>query len=80
MPCKICGDPNATYQSIKRQVLCSACSRSTPPKMARSLFDRLYWGNEVESVPQSTRREFYEDYLTSNYNFRDYQQTTTKEA
>ena len=78
MPCKICGDPITRWRPENRQTLCNSCAADTPRKIGRSEFDRKYWGPDFEEVHPETRREFYEDYLTSSQNFRDYQESTTR--
>jgi hypothetical protein len=64
MYCRICGDEaNVRYYPRKRQALCRHCAKDTPAKVDRATFDKLYWGKD--DVPESTKREFYADYLAS---------------
>jgi ribosome-binding protein aMBF1 (putative translation factor) len=65
MYCKICGSPTAKYRERSRMTLCADCHHMTPAKVSREMFDHMYWGDRIESVPASTRREFWEDYQSS---------------
>lgn len=81
MQCRICGDDNAQYYSSRRMALCPSCLSETPAKLSRSQFDLAYWGEGYEAiVPASTRREFYEDYLTSMFTLDQYIAETKVEA
>lgn len=81
MPCRICGDENATFRGRSCMVLCPSCHRDTPAKVSRLDFDRLYWGAEAESVPLSTRNEFYDDYRCSRHgSVSSYRAATVSEA
>lgn len=75
--CNICGHQEASYASHQRQVLCKACIKETPHKLSRADFDVKYWGDNVITVPASTRKEFYDDYLASKFCFDDYKKATT---
>lgn len=78
MGCRICGDNNgASYRMLKLQVLCPICDKDTPDKMNRSEFDAHYWGSKLSDIPNSIRREFYSDYLSSSLSFTDYKEQTT---
>lgn len=79
MYCRICGDETATYRPSKRQTLCDSCSKDTPVKVSRSSFDAQYWHNDT-SVLESTKREFYEDYLASECTLPEYIKATTSEV
>jgi hypothetical protein len=63
--CRICGNEPATFQPAKHQSLCAACNDTTPRKVSRAAFELKYWERNVAHVPDSTRREFYADYLAS---------------
>lgn len=77
MYCRICGSlNNVRYYATKRQSLCRFCAKDTPEKVGRSTFDKQYWGADVD-VPESTRREFYSDYLSSSETVTDYIASTT---
>jgi len=75
--CNICGDPNAVYRLGKLQSLCATCNHITPAKIDKVSFDKLYWDEGWEQIPAITRKEFYEDYLTSEMDVADYKATTT---
>lgn len=78
MYCRICGTENGLkYYPRKLQTLCYACAEDTPAKVGREKFDREYWGTELPNVPESTRREFYEDYLCSTHTLPAYILATT---
>ncbi len=78
MQCRICGEERGvSYHADKRQTLCAFCAADTPSKVGGNQFDRLYWGVEFGTVPESTRREFYDDYLASTHNVPDYIRATT---
>ena len=81
MHCNICGDDRtAHYRPNQRQVLCDHCAENTPAKVSRSEFDKAYWNEpEAEQPPESTKREFYSDYLTSCNTLREYITATTAE-
>lgn len=77
MNCHVCGDDRtAEYRPAKRQSLCRDCNSSTPRKVSRTTFDAHYWNNDP-SVPESTRREFYADYLASTDTLAGYIAATT---
>lgn len=82
MQCKICGDENRVeYRPRSGMFLCPYCHKETPAKATRDEFDHLYWGDDIETVPQSTRKEFYEDYRTSNYGpVAEYIKATTSDV
>ena len=65
MACRICGDEQGRWYEAQRQSLCVSCLADTPAKVEKGLFDRLYWGDDWQSVRYVTRRDFYEDYLAS---------------
>lgn len=78
MHCRICGEEErAEYYPSKRQALCRSCAGDTPRKMPRSTFDKRYWGRELSTVPEGTRREFYSDYLACSGSFARYVEDTT---
>jgi hypothetical protein len=70
--CRICGDERGTeYRERSGMVLCKSCHREAPGKVCRAAFDQLYWPGASDDyrspdyVPESTRREFFDDYLAS---------------
>ena len=70
--CRICGDESgAEYRPSARQTLCTLCADDTPVKVGRSAFEAAY------KTPAAIRREFYDDYLTSNYTLAEYIKHTT---
>jgi hypothetical protein len=76
MYCKVCGDErDVQYYPAKRQTLCPTCAAETPRKVSRRAFDAAYWDGE-DDCPESTRREFYEDYLHSDSTLEDYIERT----
>lgn len=75
--CRVCGDPAACYRPAQRSTLCESCAAETPAKIGRAEFDRRYWP-APESVPESTRREFFADYLASRCTFDAYLAATTE--
>lgn len=80
MLCCVCGaTDNVGRYWDKRQVLCDACATDTPDKVSRTMFDRLYWGVDYETVPVSMRREFYSDYLASTDTLDEYVIATTSD-
>lgn len=77
MYCRVCGDKrNVQYRLGKRQSLCDSCNADTPVKVSRESFDKAYWKNDP-TVSQSTKREFYEDYLASECTLPEYIKQTT---
>jgi len=77
--CKICGSSDGQYCSTKLQVLCKHCSRETPRKVGRDSFDARYWVG-CKDVPESTKREFYIDYLRSGETLTSYIRSTQQEV
>lgn len=76
MYCKICGDEmNVRYYPSKHNSLCPCCASDTPRKVRFELFNRIYFAGDRD-CPESTRKEFYTDYLSSKYNLRDYMAKT----
>lgn len=80
MACKICGDENAKYYPSKLGSFCPTCAKETPRKVSRECFDLAYWGKERETVPESTKREFYDDYKSSVCNLERYIAETQTEV
>ena len=81
MHCRICGETEGIeYYQHKRQSLCKHCAKDTPKKMGRLDFDQKYWGRGWQEVPNSTRSEFYSDYLASSDSFAKYVDNTTSEV
>lgn len=79
MGCNVCGNPKSEYRFNKHQSLCDACNRETPKKLGFSQFVLAYFGQDaLETVPASTRKEFYDDYKTSTLNIEDYISQTTE--
>lgn len=81
MNCRICGagtESGVIYSSDHGMALCLRCEMDTPPKVGRAEFDRVYWGSGFANVPESTRREFYDDYRTSTLRLKSYIAATTK--
>jgi hypothetical protein len=78
MSCNICGTTDSRYRRGSLQTLCDHCSRDTPNKASRLVFERCYWGAGLDSVPRSVRREFYADYLASTCTLQEYRQSTTE--
>jgi hypothetical protein len=86
MYCRICGHTHGLkFYPAKRQTLCKFCAKDTPAKVGRLEFDQAYWTPSIADngdtvacdAPESTRREFYADYLTSNDNLAEYIAHTT---
>ena len=83
MYCRICGDEaGVEYRPQARQSLCRSCADDTPAKVGRSEFEAAYWVDidgkpTLETVHPAIRREFYEDYLASNYTLAQYIERTT---
>ena len=77
--CKVCGDDRtAEYRPAQLQTLCNRCAENTPRKASRAGFDAAYWtGGDLATIPESTKREFYSDYLTSAHTLKKYINATT---
>ena len=78
MYCRIC----ATHRTVSfrracRMNLCDHCASETPRKASRANFDRAYWGAKFATVPESTRREFFNDYKVSCCTLAEYKEKTT---
>lgn len=77
MACRICGAEDAVIRPAKRNTLCGACNKATPPKVSRAEFDQAYWDGKPETVPSETKREFYADYLASEDTLESYKAATS---
>ena len=76
--CKVCGDETtARYRLGARQTLCDGCGKDTPRKATRESFDAFYWNGDSETPPESTKQDFYEDYLRSANTLKEYRKATT---
>jgi len=80
MVCSICGDEKADYYFSKHQSLCKTCNSETP-NMSRiyNVIWEFLMLSALETVPASTRKEFYDDYKTSRYTIDQYIKQTTEE-
>jgi hypothetical protein len=80
MNCYICGTPTTNISWNKgARALCKACDETTPVKVSFSEFVRVYFKDDP-SVPYSTRREFFSDYLSSTYTLEQYIAETSSPA
>jgi hypothetical protein len=78
MYCRVCGDENGVrFRPACRQSLCGPCAKDTPKKASRESFEKRYWGAELKNVPNSTRDEFWSDYLASTKTLVEYIDATT---
>lgn len=77
MGCKICGDEDAHYRVGKRMRLCDSCNMETPVRISREEFDEQYW-SYARSIPESVKREFYDDYKTSSLTIEQYIKQTSE--
>ena len=79
MHCRICGtETDVEIRASKRNTLCGSCNQDTPRKASRASFERRYWGKDVDSVPRSTRNDFWSDYLASTHTLDAYIEATTE--
>lgn len=76
MICQICGCPDAERKPDKLLRLCKGCDASTPDKVPQPVFDMLYWAGHSPKPKERIRKEFYEDYLTSDLDFGGYLEAT----
>lgn len=79
--CKICGHEDKKEKLIFRTspfgYFCPSCSKYTPKKASRRNFDKAYWGKDKNTVPESTKIEFYSDYCASECTLSEYISQTT---
>ena len=76
MYCRVCGDENqVSFHGPSGQYLCKSCAKDTPHKVSRETFYKKYFGDE--DIPESIKREFYEDYQRSTHNLKEYIAKTT---
>ena len=68
---------NVYYRHHCGLILCDACSNDTPPKVCKEQFCKQYWGRNYQDVPYQIRNDFYEDYLLSPYDIKEYIRVTT---
>lgn len=83
MACFICGETrNVKFRKDLFKYICAYCSPSTPRKVNREAFDKRYWGEieKTEKVPESVKREFYSDYLSSSDNLEAYIAATSSKV
>jgi hypothetical protein len=72
MYCRVCGsEDNVSYRYAQRQVLCAYCLKDTPRKIGYEEFKAKYFPAPSE-CPESTMRDFYDDYKTSSLTFVQY--------
>ena len=76
MKCSICGE-SAVFRAPQRSILCDACLATTPPKVSREEFVRVYFKGD-DTVTWSVLKEFYSDYLASECNLEQYVKETTE--
>lgn len=77
--CRVCGDESeVTYHRASGQFLCPYCAKDTPAKLSRSEFIARYFAGD-DDCPESTKREFYEDYQRSTLTFEQYVEQTVSE-
>jgi len=78
MYCRICGTHRTVeYRRRCFMNLCDHCSSETPKKASRYFFDKRYWSNSND-VPESIKKEFYNDYKTSRCTVAQYIEQTTE--
>ena len=79
MYCRICGTHRTVnYRRGPRMNLCDHCASETPRKASRQGFDKAYWRGEDCCVPESIKKEFYNDYKSSTCTVSEYiEQTST---
>ena len=80
MHCFICAsEKNLITRKDIFKTVCKECNKSTPTKVNREAFDTAYWGKTLAAsqIPESTKREFYADYLASTHNLKAYLSATT---
>jgi len=78
MNCRICGTrKKVAYRPKQRQTLCAICAEGVPRKATRRGFDKAYWGSQSPGVPESTKREFYDDYKKSTHTVQEYIDVTS---
>lgn len=70
--CRICGASAEYRPRLMFAALCDDCDRTTPDKLNRTEFERIYWNGLAETVVLSIRREFYDDYFSSNLTLEEY--------
>lgn len=74
--CNICGAEGAHYRAMKYQSLCDDCALTTPLKVSFETFryemwpraDRALYGEPGRAI----ERSFYEDYIASQLDLRQY--------
>ena len=84
--CRICGaegyeENGVKWFPFKHNTLCASCADDTPNKVSREEFDATYWlgedGQIDQTIMHSTKREFYDDYKSSNLTLEQYIARTT---
>jgi ribosome-binding protein aMBF1 (putative translation factor) len=84
MMCHICGEHTSgdiEYRERSHMFLCESCHKTTPKKVSRETFDRIYWEGKADTVPHSTRNEFWDDYKCSTISsVAEYRAQTTVDA
>lgn len=75
MNCKICGsgkERGAAWIPERRQYLCISCEMSALPVTTQEQFESTFWAALQPCIPEETRRENYEDFLTSGLSIKQY--------
>ena len=81
MYCQVCGNEDAVrFRKRSCLVLCAQCHKTTPKKVSRKKFDKLYWGRDFDTVDESTRQSFYNDYCISMHRSVEEYVRTTREV
>ena len=74
--CNICGAEGAHYSAFKRQSLCDTCASTTPVKVSFETFRYEMWSRADRTLygdpGRSIERSFYEDYIASQLDLRQY--------
>jgi hypothetical protein len=75
MNCRICGsgkERGAAWIPERRQNLCISCEMVAPPVTTREKFESVFWARLQPDIPEDTRREIYEDFLSSGLSIKQY--------
>ena len=80
MYCKICGvgENNVQFYLNKGcQHLCTECAQETPKKVSKESFCKAFFNATPDNVKRSILNEFYEDYVSSTCNLKEYTEACT---
>jgi len=75
MNCRICGsgrERGTAWIPERRQYLCIGCEMQASPVTPRAEFDAAFWAGLQNNLSEDSRRETYEEFLSSGLSIRQF--------